>query len=192
MVVLEIAIYKLDLDSDDQKITEVYNTLIGYPEKFREKINTSWWSKQSGITYDDLKAAPKIHEIYASMKELLEDQHVLSWNMAFDFGNFLNQMHRSALYKDFKCKNKIHEIGKINYIQLECPMEVATNILCIKNYHGYKWPTLQEAAKYYDVTEPEGEAHRAAYDTHLTAKIVRKMIEKSDYVVVALVSKEAN
>jgi len=188
---LEIAIYKLNLDNT-QEITEVYNTLIGYPEKFKEKINASWWSKQSGIKFKDLQDAPRIQEVYAVMKEILHGQQVLSWNMAYDFGKFIDRMHRSSLYKDFRCKRKIYAIGNINYKRLDCPMEEASHILRIENYYGYKWPTLQEAADYYDVKEPEGEAHRAAYDTHLTTMIVAKMIEKSDYVVVTVVPKEAN
>lgn len=161
----EIAIYKINKDLE---VHHIYDSLIGWSKKFKEKIDNSWWSEHSGVKFDNLKNFPKLEKQWTKIRKYLENQNATSWNTGYDFDKFVY-----PLMKDF---------GEFDLSELSCPMLVSTDILQIPGYYGNKWPSLDEAAAYFNINlDSSGYYHRADFDTHTAALIIVEMIKRGEY-----------
>ena len=165
-VPIELAVYKINFDLS---VSHVYDSLIKWDGDRRKTIDESWWSKQSGVYWNDTQQSKKAHIVWNDLKRILDGKYLLTWNTEYDLDKFIIPM--------------FDIFGKINFKQLPCPMKVATPILAIPHYYyGVKFPTLAEAVKHYKVQRNQnGYFHRAKFDTHHTALVVAEMIKTGDY-----------
>lgn len=61
-----------------------------------------------------------------------------------------------------------------------CTKEKNTKILKIPGKYGqYKWPRLNEVAKYYGIKLDEDKWHGSEYDTQICAEIFREMLKRN-------------
>lgn len=166
---IEISIYKI---TPDLEVKHSYTTLIRYHQDLEDKINGSWWAEQSGVTWEDTKESPTLREVWNRLRMILKNQYVTSWNVSFDFNRMLIPMSK--------------RFGPLDFKLLQCPMLVATNIVKAEwneYYSSWKWPSLEEAASYYDVSvDPNGYGfHRAGYDANVTSEVLVEMIRRKQY-----------
>ncbi len=169
-VIVEVGVYRI---SRTLKVRHIYNTLIGHPVSKQELIDNSWWSKQSGVKFEDMHDSPSMEIVWRKLYSYIGDYPVVSWNTPYDFGMFLNRMSIDYTLK---------QIWK----ELPDPMRISAPIVRANwnnYYQSWKWPTLKEASEYYDVyLDPAGyDFHRADYDTHITALTIAEMIRRGDY-----------
>ncbi len=184
---VEICLGKINID--DEKYTEILNTLVIPPEPSKlkgilkqlhnksmvQKINNSYWTKYlGGSTYDEIveKGRP-FFDVFREIFNTIDEESILSWNVDFDIGLYLNNI-RAKHYKE------------IHYQVLKCPMVVATDIIKIPHsYYQYKFPKLAEASEYYEIyVDTDGyDYHRAGYDVAVTAETVLEMIRRGDYIL---------
>jgi DNA polymerase-3 subunit epsilon len=153
--IVEIGIVKLDLNTGDTK--PLYNSLI--KESGLDKSHTQgkmgWIFKNSDLRFEDLENAPTLENQQELIQTLFNLYQATAYNKAFDFG-FLKD--RGFLINE-----------------LPCPMHLATPILKINSGFGkgnYKWPSVEEAWKYFFRDISYIEAHRALDDAEHEAKII--------------------
>jgi DNA polymerase-3 subunit epsilon len=90
-------------------------------------------------------------------------------------------------FKDF-CAGARHYVGHNihfdrSFITFDrprsfCTMLANTDILKIPNRkRGYKWPSLRECARFYQVEVEQKNLHASSYDTEITHRIFRQMLE---------------
>ena len=176
--ITELAVYKINTDLS---VEHIYDSLISHPEELKDKINSSWWAKQARISFEDLKDKPSLLDVWQYLTPILDNQHIVSWNMSFDFTKFLDRINRDIDKGEFG-----DNIKPINFIKLPCPMIVSSLIIKIEYNHYYgswKWPRLNEASEFYEINlDGDGyDFHRAVYDTHVSALVVAEMIKRGDY-----------
>lgn len=112
-----------------------------------------------GITNDHVASAPGWAEVAPLVEKLLDDQHLIIYNAAFDTA----AMHSASIHAGIEWKLKFHSIN--------CAMEA------FAEYHGdwneyhqsYKWKPLQFAARSAGA-EVEG-AHNALGDCKMTLQV---------------------
>lgn len=201
--VLEISVYRLQLENNGITIEEMLSTLIGYEKKYVNIINDSYWAKNMAkLTYTKIMKTkpPTVSEVWKQLRDLIEEKPVISWHTDFDFGKFIQPM--------------MEDLGKIELDLLSCPMKINTDIMKMphkKKYERYfkskgqeyKYPSLSEAGEYYGyligenneetgkrdytpsdrlrelIGDRELQLHRASFDTYLTSLIVKDMIENN-------------
>jgi len=177
-VILQISICQI---SDDKMVKEVYSSLVRYlkfeNDNFTKYVNNCWWMSEKGLRYErDFRYAPDIREVWNEIRSILEGEFVISWNMKFDFGDFLDRIDK-GIFMDYN-------LQKINYKKLKCPMVIATKHVGVLNYKGgLKWPKLIEAANFYKVNQDFGDNmyHDASIDTQVASIVFLKMIELEHY-----------
>ena len=70
----------------------------------------------------------------------------------------------------------------IPYMRKFCTMNENVNNVKIEGKYGkYKWPKLNETAKYYGIEVDELSTHRSDYDTYLCKEIFVKMLKDNNY-----------
>jgi DNA polymerase III alpha subunit (gram-positive type) len=142
------------LNTENGKVEKAFHSLILEESEFDEN---AWIFENSDLTPELVKKeGKKLDEIRQELQELLDKYPTTAYNSQFDFG-WLES-------RDFTIKE-----------QLADPMGIATDILQIRNYYGYKWPSVQECLKYWNINEIE--PHRAYDDSRLEAQIVYKLIQ---------------
>ncbi len=133
--------------------------------------------RQTGYDYErDFRNEPTFVEVWNEMRNILENKYVVSWNMAFDFGKFLDKIDMGIIGR--------FNLPKISYRKLPCPMKVATKYVGVWDKYGrVKWPSLSEAAMFYGVSFEMGAAtyHQAKIDAEIASIILVEMIKKGNY-----------
>lgn len=173
---LEVAIYRIDVNFN---IKLMLNNLIRWPEKNWGMINNCWWIDQlkkrdreqilKSIRSVDRKAS-SMKVVWKAIGNILDNNKVLSWNTGYDFSRMMDPIAK--------------RFGEIKYKELLCPMHYSTNICKIENQYGYddyKWPSLDEAAYYFNI-KVDGDPHRAKTDCLAAAKIVVELIKNHDFL----------
>ncbi len=163
--ILEIALARI---SDDLKKELVYDTLISYPDRYKDKINRCWWARQCGIGFDDLKDSPSMEEVWKDLRRILKGKNLTSWNVGFDLTSFLGKMES--------------HLGSLGYRKQPCLMWQSAEYM--RGIFGKKKPPkLEQAANFYQVEVGKSDYHRARYDTLIAADIAIQMMKRGHYTI---------
>lgn len=161
--IVEIGIVELNLDNGE--IKTIYDSLC------REEILTArhrskpfgWIFDNSDLTPAMVRAAPAFDKVAAEVQDIINKYPIgcTAFNNVFDF-DFLED-------RGIKFQTK-----------LPCPMKLSTPICKLPNrngYRGYKWPSVEEAFKFFFPDIDYKEKHRGADDAKHEAMIVYKLYE---------------
>lgn len=174
---IEVAIFEMKWDYKQEVWIShcLLDEFFDWSALYKEEINGSWWSRNTGIDFGYVKAnaTTSIVDLWEKIKLILDGKYVISWNTDFDFGKILIPMMEE--YPSFELRI------------LDCPMKKLTEILQIRHvYYGYKYPTLDDAMQFYQVSlryDVDGNslAHRSYWDTAYTCEILNKAISENHY-----------
>lgn len=159
--IIEIGIVELNLQNGE--IKEIFNSLLKesiLTQKHR-KPPFGWIFNNSDLTVEMVRNAPPAEEILPIVQTIINTytNGCTAYNNDFDF-SFLED-------RGIKFPKK-----------LPCPMKLCTPILKLKNsFHpnDYKWPSVEEAYKYFFPEIKYIEKHRGADDAKHEAEIVYKL-----------------
>lgn len=158
--IIEIGIAELCLDTGASNI--IFDSLLReniLSAKHREEP-MGWIFRNSNLTPEEVRNAPAAHGVLTQVQHILHQYPLgcTAYNKNFDF--------------DF-----LRDRGlQIN--ELPCPMQLATNICKLPNkrgYKNYKWPSVEEAWRYFFPNTPYTELHRGADDAKHEALIVYEL-----------------
>jgi DNA polymerase-3 subunit epsilon len=153
---------------DTDYIVEIGIALLNLKIVNHKNINllyyNSWPFKNTSIKFIDVISSKDISYYKNKLQKLFNTYFATAYNKQFDF-TFLE-------------RNGINIPN-----QLPCPMIVATDILKIENYFGYKWPKVEEAWKYFFPNKLYTEIHRGYDDAKHEAMIIFKMYTNGLYLI---------
>ena len=163
--VLSISAIKLEVDIENLNVREIGKFDRYYYRNPGEKINFGA-IKVNGLTDENISILrkDKNYSKYFEEDYDFEDfcdgvKHFVAHNISFD-SQFL----------------------KIPYMRKFCTMNENVENLKIEGKYGkYKWPKLNETAKYYGIEVDELSTHRSDYDTYLCKEIFVKMLKDNNY-----------
>ena len=163
--VLSISAIKLEVDIENLNVREIERFDRYYYRNPGEKINFGA-IRVNGLTDENISILRKDRNYSKYFKEDydFEDfcdgvKHFVAHNISFD-SQFLN----------------------IPYMRKFCTMnENVENLKIEGKYGNYKWPKLNETAKYYGIEVDELSTHRSDYDTYLCKEIFVKMLKDNNY-----------
>lgn len=166
--IVEIGIVSLNIKTGE--IKEVFDSLL------REDILTGkhrmepmgWIFRNSDLKVEDVRNAPEAPGVLLEVQEVLDSYPLgcTAYNNQFDFG-FLKS-------RGLKIK------------PLPCPMKLSTNICKIPSRNGrpgFKWPSVEEAFKFFFPDIEYKEKHRGLDDAKHEAMIVFKLIQEGVFEV---------
>lgn len=163
--VLSISAIKLEVDIENLNVREIGKFDRYYYRNPGEKINFGA-IRVNGLTDENISILRKDRNYSKYFQEDydFEDfcdgvKHFVAHNISFD-SQFL----------------------KIPYMRKFCTMNENVENLKIEGKYGkYKWPKLNETAKYYGIEVDELSTHRSDYDTYLCKEIFVKMLKDNNY-----------
>lgn len=163
--VLSISAIKLEVDIANLSVREIGKFDRYYYRNPGEKINFGA-IRVNGLTDENISILRKDRNYSKYFEEDydFEDfcdgvKHFVAHNISFD-SQFLN----------------------IPYMRKFCTMNENVENLKIEGKYGkYKWPKLNETAKYYGIEVDELSTHRSDYDTYLCKEIFVKMLKDNNY-----------
>jgi len=167
--IVEIGIVELNLSNGE--IKEIFNSLLKesiLTQKHR-KPPFGWIFENSDITVEMVRNAPPAKEILPVVQTIINiyQDGCTAYNNGFDFG-YLED-------RSIKFPKK-----------LPCPMKLSTSICKIPNRNGragYKWPSVEEAYKFFIPESKYIEAHRGADDAKHEAEIVYELYKMGVFKV---------
>ena len=163
--VLSISAIKLEVDIENLNVREIDKFDRYYYRNPGEKINFGA-IRVNGLTDENISILRKDRN-YSKYFE--ED---------YDFEDFCNGV------KHFVAHNISFDSQFLNipYMRKFCTMnENVENLKIEGKYGNYKWPKLNETAKYYGIEVDELSTHRSDYDTYLCKEIFVKMLKDNNY-----------
>ena len=163
--VLSISAIKLEVDIENLNVREIERFDRYYYRNPGEKINFGA-IRVNGLTDENISILRKDRN-YSKYFE--ED---------YDFEDFCNGV------KHFVAHNISFDSQFLNipYMRKFCTMnENVENLKIEGKYGNYKWPKLNETAKYYGIEVDELSTHRSDYDTYLCKEIFVKMLKDNNY-----------
>ena len=163
--VLSISAIKLEVDIENLNVREIERFDRYYYRNPGEKINFGA-IRVNGLTDENISILRKDRN-YSKYFE--ED---------YDFEDFCNGV------KHFVAHNISFDSQFLNipYMRKFCTMNENVENLKIEGKYGkYKWPKLNETAKYYGIEVDELSTHRSDYDTYLCKEIFVKMLKDNNY-----------
>ena len=163
--VLSISAIKLEVDIENLNVSEIERFDRYYYRNPGEKINFGA-IRVNGLTDENISILRKDRN-YSKYFE--ED---------YDFEDFCNGV------KHFVAHNISFDSQFLNipYMRKFCTMnENVENLKIEGKYGNYKWPKLNETAKYYGIEVDELSTHRSDYDTYLCKEIFVKMLKDNNY-----------
>jgi len=156
-VIVEVGIVSLDTDTGE--IDPVFSCVCR-EDHLRAKHRDAWIFKNSDLTVEEVRAAPKLPDLLPLIQEHIDGLDACTaFNKSFDF-NFLRN-------RSLRIEN-----------EWPCPMRAATPVCKIPNKNGragHKWPTVEEAWNHFFPDEPYTEAHRGFDDALHEARIVYEL-----------------
>lgn len=165
---LEVGIVELDLDTGEAKI--IYDELVK-EDHFNDGFKDSWIFKNSDLEFEDVMEAKPLD--ITAIQGILNNYPATAYNNRFDF-SFLE--HRG-----------------LDIEKLPCPMLIATNVCNIPGKYGKpKWPTVEEAYKFFFPDEAYIEKHRGADDALHEAKIVYELYKRGEFKINKMDQKKFN
>jgi len=159
--VIEIGVCELDLDSGARR--ELFNHVIR-ENHFSTHHRNAWIFKNSDLRYEDILNAKPLNVYKKKLQRIFNIYPATAFNKRFDF-DFLKD--RGFLIKE-----------------LPCPMIAATDILKLppkKSGTLYKWPTVEEAWKFFFPHKVYVEKHRSYDDSVHEALIILELYEGNNW-----------
>lgn len=153
--IVEIGFVELDIYTGERKI--IYDKLVREPELNNSHAN-AWIFQNSNLAFNDVMNADPLD--FSTVQQILDSYQTTAYNKGFDFRYFKS--------RDFRVN------------ELDCPMILATNICKIpkKGRAGFKWPSVEEAWKFFFPDSPYIELHRGADDALHEARIVYELYQR--------------
>lgn len=155
--IVEVAIIELDLDNGNTKV--LLNYVVHEDSITLSKLENSWIIANSDLTIEQVKYSINLKQIINIINIIVSNYSVTAFNRIFDIG-FLES--RNVKFKDL----------------YPCPMLELTPIMKLPNKNkrsGYKWPSVEEAYKYFFPNEEYKEKHRACDDALHECKIIYEL-----------------
>jgi DNA polymerase-3 subunit epsilon len=158
--ILEIGICELNLVNGQCR--KLFDQVV-YERGFTEKYQDSWIFYHSTLAFEDVMNASPLQSYQEQIQQILYKYPITAYKSDFDIG-FLKSR------------------GFIFSRELADPMILATNVLKIPHpIHVYKYPSAEEAWRYYWPDRPYVEQHRAYDDAMHEALIVFKMYQNKQW-----------
>jgi len=149
--IVEIGMVLLDLDTG--KISPLMNFVTHQDGISLRMVETSWIVQNSTLTTLEIRYSINFKYLVPIIQNIASEYNVTAFNRNFDI-RFL-------------------EAAGVKFQHLyPCPMVEATPILKLPRGTGYKWPSVEEAYRYFYPDDPYNEQHRAYDDAYHEAKIV--------------------
>jgi len=157
--IVEIGIVALDLDTGKAEI--VYDELVREPGLSRSKSG-AWIFQNSDLDFDAVMSAKPLDTM--TIQDIANRFAMTAFNKKFDF----------AFFKD----------RGIEIDELDCPMLVATGICKLIDKRGRpKWPSVEEAWRFFFPNDHYIEKHRGADDALHEAKIVYELYKRGHFIL---------
>jgi DNA polymerase III epsilon subunit-like protein len=159
-LIVEVGLTLIDLKSGEAE--KLFDRVVREPS-FGEQHKNSWVFNNSSLRYDEVVDAPMFSSFRDEIQTWFNKYPATAYNKQFDFG-FLRQRDIAIRY------------------ELDCPMQKATPILKIPHWkQGYKYPSVEEAWRYYFPHKKYQESHRAYDDALHEAQIVQIMYQNKHW-----------
>lgn len=152
------------LDTETGEIGTLFQSVCREAGMTQSERN-AWIFQHSDLTVEQVRNAPLLEDIKPEIQRvLLSTDGNTAYNKRFDFS--------------FLASRGI-DVGR----ELSCPMLMSTPIVKCQpvRYGSYKWPTVEEAWRYYFPNEPYIEAHRGLDDAQHEARIVLELFRRGHY-----------
>lgn len=161
--IVEIGLVSLDLKTGSREI--VYDNMVLEPGMPKD-LSETWIVKNGYLTEHQIRAGEALYYCRFEIQKII-DEHPLgltAYNRAFDV-------------------TFMHERGFNMPKLLPCPMRLSTNLCRLPfktprpGSNAFKWPTVEEAYRYFFPGTEYKELHRAADDAYHEAAIVYELFK---------------
>jgi len=164
--IVEVGIVDLNLNTGERKI--IFDKVCHERPITREHVEKSWIVNNSDLNVTDIQRSPQLIHIQAEIQEIINNYPLgaTAFNNAFDFG-FLESR------------------GFIFPKKLGCPMKLSTDLCRLpkKTGYGWKWPSVEEAHRYFFGEVGYIEKHRGADDAYFEAEIVYELYKRGVFKI---------
>jgi len=157
--IVEIGIVELNLNDGSKKI--IYDKICHETGITIEECDNSWIIKNSTLTTEQIRLSNNFTKLKSEVQQIINSYPLgcTAFNNTFDFG-FLEDR------------------GIVFIKKLPCPMKLLKDICKILNKIGkYKFPTVEEAHKFFFGDVGYVESHRGADDAFHEADIVYELFK---------------
>ena len=159
-LIVEVGLVLIDLKTG--AIEKCFDQVVR-EASFGDAHKKAWVFANSDLKFGEVQSAPLLLSVKEEIQNYFNRFPATAYNKQFDFG-FLRQRGIKIPY------------------ELDCPMQMATPILKIPHWKsGYKYPSVEEAWRYYFPTIKYLEKHRAYDDAMHEAQIVRNMYQNNQW-----------
>jgi DNA polymerase III epsilon subunit-like protein len=156
-LICEIGIVNLNLETGESRVI--------YDRTCQERPGahpSSWVFKNTSLTLKEVTDSQHFHDLKPTIQELLDDSKpVTSWNHDFDFA-ILESRGLKIPIKFWDPKTTLKHFLEIHH----------------PSGQGYKWPSVQEAYKYFNPDKIYQQTHRAIQDAKIEAEIIYQAVLK--------------
>ena len=122
---------------------------------------SSWLFMNTSLTLDEVKDSQHFHDLKPPIQDLLDTRPVTSWSHDFDLAILESRgLQIPSTFWDPKTTLK-------HFLEIHHP-----------SGQGYKWPSVQEAYKYFNPDKILQQTHRAIQDAIIEAEIIHQAVLK--------------
>ena len=155
-LICEIGIVSLDLETGERRV--VFNRTC---QERPGAHPSSWVFGNTSLTLDEVTASPFFHDLKPTIQDLFDAKPVTSWSHDFDLA-ILESRGLKIPIKFWDPKTTLKHFLKLNH----------------PSGKGHKWPSVQEAHRYFNPDKPLQQTHRAAQDAQIEAQIIHQAVQK--------------
>ena len=153
--IVEVGIVLLDLENGN--VRPLINFVTNENGITEDKLRKSWVINNTSLTVEEVRYGVNLKYITKAIQHITNTYPITAFNRKFDIG-FLEA-------RRINCPNLYAD-----------PMLELTNIIKLPGKNGnYKWPSAQEAYKYFFPNDGYIEIHRALDDAMHEAKIIYEL-----------------
>lgn len=164
--IVEVGIVALDLNTGARDI--LFDEVVHERPILKTEVEKSWIIKNSTLTVADIQNSKRLQLHQPTIQSILNRPNAgcTAFNNVFDF-------------------DYMEDRGFVFPRKLACPMKLLTPIMKLskKKGSGYKWPSVEEAYKYFFPNSNYVELHRGADDAVHEAAIVHEMYKRNIFRV---------
>jgi DNA polymerase III subunit epsilon len=156
--IVEIGITMLNLETGERRL--IYDEVVK-EESFGVEHQNAWVFKNTNLKFEDVMNANPLDK--ETLQNIFSQAPTTAYNKKFDM-RFLKD-------RGFAIK------------EIDCPMMLTTQVCKIKKNGRIKWPTVEEAWKFFFPNEKYVELHRGGDDSFHEAKIVHELYKLKKYTI---------
>lgn len=163
--ILEIGIVELNLEFGERNI--IWDKMCHERPITKEEVENAWIIENSDMTVEEVQNSEELKDQKEEIQELINryEYGATAFNNKFDFGFMENS--------GFTFPKK-----------LDCPMLLSTDIVKLPGKFGnYKWPSVEEAYKFFFPDSNYVELHRGADDALHESEIVLELFKRGIFKV---------